>query len=135
MKKLKKISLFPKFIADLIEDWNYYIIEELAGPSLAKYINFSVKLDTITSLRIGLELMINIKVLHSSGIINGDLKEDNIVLLIKKIEIDNVEIHFSLIDFGFSHIIFDNDNKYISNKIINILKIIIILHIMLCLMD
>ena len=79
--------------------------------------------------------MINIKVLHSSGIINGDLKEDNIVLLIKKIEIDNVEIHFSLIDFGFSHIIFDNDNKYISNKIINILKSIIILHIMLCLMD
>ena len=38
--------------------------------------------------------MINIKVLHSSGIIHGDLKEDNIVSLIKAIKIDNEEIHF-----------------------------------------
>jgi len=99
LKKLKKISLFPKIIDVFIEGWNYYIIEELAEPSLAKYIDFSEKLDIITSLRIGLELMINIKVLHSSGIIHGDLKEDNIVSLIKAIKIDNEEIHFSLIDF------------------------------------
>ena len=113
---LKNSLLFPKLIEKIISYNNCYIIQELQGPDLSKYLDFSGQKNIITGLRVGIELIINIKILHSYGLIHGDLKEDNIVKLIKSIYIENEEIHFSLIDFGFSQIYLDNNKNHIKKN-------------------
>ena len=99
---LEKSNLFPKIYDYIKEGSYYYYIETLQGPDLLKFFSFSNGIDVKTAYRIGIEIIINLQILHKFGFLHVDLKEDNIVSLRKPKIINSYNIHFILIDFGFS---------------------------------
>ena len=98
----KKENIFPKIYNLFQDETNYYIVQSLKGPDLKKYIEFANKIDLETAYQIGIELLINLKILHKSGILHIDIKEDNFLSLNTPQEKYGKLIHFSLSDFGFS---------------------------------
>ena len=113
LKELKNVNVIPKVIEDFPGTSNYYIIQQLQGPSLKKYINYSKSLDYRTTLNISIELLLVIKNIHKNGIIHNDLKEDNIITLIKPALLENKKIHLTIIDYGLSYKYIDNNGKHL----------------------
>lgn len=106
---------FPKFYYHLLDDSGNLLVESLTGPSLDKLYKFcNNAFDENTICNIGIDLLNCLEILHKEGIIHNDLKEDNIVILLKNAKIDNSEITCTLIDFGFS--IQFKDKKYKNKK-------------------
>ena len=113
LKELRNVNVIPKIIEDFPGTANYYIIQQLQGPSLKKYINYSKSLDYRTTLNISIELLLVIKNIHKNGIIHNDLKEDNIITLIKPALLENKKIHLTIIDYGLSYKYIDNNGKHL----------------------
>jgi len=100
------------------DDSNYYMVIELLGDSLQHLIEKKGKLPLKTSLKIGLQLLYLLKSVHDKGLIHRDIKPDNFLL-----KLNNNNIHFNIIDFGFcksyinndKHIHFKNTNSLIGS--------------------
>ena len=116
IKKLSDTNIIPKIFQDFSGQQNYYIIQKLEGPSLAKYIQFCKTFDLITILNISIELLTVLKIIHAHGIIHNDLKEDNIITLLKPELIENKILHFTIIDFGLSYQCLDEKGNYIKTN-------------------
>ena len=116
IKKLSDTKIIPKIFQDFSGQQNYYIIQKLEGPSLAKYIQYCKTFDLITILNISIELLTVLKIIHNHGIIHNDLKEDNIITLLKPELIENKIIHFTIIDFGLSYQCLDEKGHYIKTN-------------------
>lgn len=70
LNRLNNINLFPKIISQHIGNNNYYIVQELQGPNLSKFLNFYFRIDKITLWNLAIELFSNIKILHENGVIH-----------------------------------------------------------------
>ena len=81
----------------------FYIIEELQGPVLSKFLDFNSNIDIITAYNIEIQFIMNFKIMHNKGFLHIDTKEDNITSFLIPKKIDNIDYHFTLIDFWFSH--------------------------------
>ena len=113
LKELKNVNVIPKVIEDFPGTSNYYIIQQLQGPSLKKYINYSKSFDYRTTLNISIDLLLVIKNINKNGIIHNDLKEENIITLIKPALLEDKIIHLTIIDFGLSYKYIDNNGKHL----------------------
>ena len=112
MKSLEKAQLFPKFIEQIYENNQIYVVETIEGPSLNKLWNFynkCRKLDIKTVYKIGIELLINLKLIHEYGWLHVDIKDANILSLREPKIIFGELVHFCLADFGWSI-------KYLNDK-------------------
>ena len=77
-------------------------MESIQGPDLKKFLDFSEKIDLNIAIRLGIEILLNLKVLHKAGYIHVDIKEDNLASLMNPINIEGEIVHFVLIDFGWA---------------------------------
>ena len=103
MQAISKINFFPKIYDLLKESQTLYLIESIEGPDLNKFISFSEdNIDINTIYRLGVELIINLKIIHNLGYLHVDIKADNIVCFFNPKKIEEEIIHFVFIDFGWS---------------------------------
>ena len=104
IKDIQNKYLFPKIIDYFEYNGKNYLIENMFGPDLKKFVKF-VGINNVSKLtiyKIGIDLFINLKLLHAKGYLHRDLKKDNIVSLYTPIWMNDYYINFTLIDFGFS---------------------------------
>ena len=78
LKKISENDLFPKMLGFYHSDSAYYIIEDWKGLNMKQFLDFYGGIDKKTLYNIGIEIIINLKVLHEMGYLHVDLKEDNI---------------------------------------------------------
>lgn len=84
---------------------NYYMVINLLGKSLKDLINNGNKLKLLTTLKIGVKIVLIIKTIHDYGFVHRDIKPDNFLF-----SINNINLLY-LIDFGFcKKIILDNNH-------------------------
>ncbi len=104
IKIIENPIFFPKAIDCFTNNKSNYIIEYMLGPTLEKFVNI-IGVNNLTKntiYRIGIDLLYNIRHLHSFGFLHLDLKLDNIVQLWEPVIMDSYIIHFTLIDFNFA---------------------------------
>ena len=102
MKKLSKFKIFTKVYDEINLLNNIYLIETLQGPALSKIRKFyGKKFSTITVYKIGIEILRCLKLIHKSGYLYIDLKENNISILFKPITQQKKINNLTLIDYGF----------------------------------
>ena len=112
MQKLSKYKLFSKIYDEIIIGDKIYLFETLQGPNIYKMIKFcGGKFSTITSYKIGIEVLRCLKLIHTAGYLYLDLKDDNIAILPKPIMYNKVYNHIILIDYGFCEKFFKNENS------------------------
>ena len=71
---------FPQLYNTFEDDSYYYMVENLMGPNLKILHKLcDNKFDYYTTINIAIDLIQNIKILHSLGFIHRDLKPDNLV--------------------------------------------------------
>ena len=75
---------------------NYYMVINLLGNSLQDYMNKMKKFSLALTLKIGIKILIIVKILHEKGLVHRDLKPDNFLFGINQVN------NIYLIDFGFS---------------------------------
>lgn len=104
IKDIQNKYLFPKIIDNFKFNGKNYLIENMFGPDLKKFVKFVGvnNLSKSTIYKIGIDLFYNLKILHGKGYLHRDLKKDNIVSLCAPIWMNDYFINFTLIDFGFS---------------------------------
>ena len=110
-KELEKSNIFPKLYEYINFGYYYYFIESLQGPDLSKFFRFSNEISLETAYKLGIEIIINLQILHNLGYLHIDIKEDNIASLTEAKVINSKVIHFALIDFGFV-VRFKNEDNY-----------------------
>lgn len=106
----KDQKFFPKIYYYEFSDNKKIIVQTLLGPNLRKLADLcGGKLPLYTILSIGIELLKRIEIVHSFGIIHGDIKPSNI--LYGNFTVNKVEQKDSLyiIDYGLSR-------KYLTTK-------------------
>jgi serine/threonine protein kinase len=83
IKLIENPKFFPKAIDCFTNNKSNYLIEYMLGPTLEKFVNL-IGVNNLTKntiYRIGIDLLYNIRLLHSFGFLHQDLKLDNIVQL------------------------------------------------------
>ena len=71
----KRYKIFPKIYDFIRNELNYfYIIESINGPDLSKYFRFSNNIDKYIAYRLGLEIILNLKILYYKGFIHVVIK-------------------------------------------------------------
>ncbi|KAF7458951.1 Serine/threonine protein kinase [Cryptosporidium felis] len=103
---------FPK-VFDVFEDIDFvYIVMELSfgGELFHLLVRSEDKLSEGTASLIFSQICNGIKILHSIGIVHGDIKAENIVFS-KKSRLDSVQI----LDFGNSYTLYSNESSFIGN--------------------
>jgi serine/threonine protein kinase len=102
---LKNITGVPNIKWFGKDEYNYYMVINLLGPSLQTTKdnkgNFSLKL----TLQIGIKAIFLLKSIHDRGVIHRDIKPDNFLLGLN----DN---NINIIDFGFCKTYIDNNNQH-----------------------
>lgn len=105
---LKNINGVPNIKWFGKDDFNYYMVIDLLGPSLQAVKdnrgNFSLKL----TLQIGIKTFYLIKSIHEMGLIHRDIKPDNFLL--------GKNENINIIDFGFCTRYLDNHNNHIEKR-------------------
>ena len=64
MQTLSKFKFFPKIYSFIKESNSFFLLESIQDPDLKKFLNFSQKIDLNTAFRLGIEILLNLKVLH-----------------------------------------------------------------------
>ena len=102
IKDIQNKYLVPKIIDQSKYNGKNYLIENMFGPDLKKFVKFVGvnNLSKSTIYKIGIDLFYNLKILHGKGYLHRDLKKDNIVSLCSPICMNDYFINFTLIDFG-----------------------------------
>ena len=110
MKKLSKHKLFSKIFDYYILDNKIFLIETLQGPDINKLKNFcGGKFSLMTVYKIGIEILQCLKHIHRIGYLYIDLKDDNIVMILKAIKLKNRINNITLIDYGFCEKYYKDD--------------------------
>ena len=112
---LKNNGNFPR-----IYDWSssgnlFFIVQSLMGPSLSNLLNLcNGNFDLFTIYNIAIDLITNIKIIHESNLVHGDIKEFNICY--GNLDLQNKENKRTIgyIDFG------NSDVYKLNNKIRNL---------------
>jgi serine/threonine protein kinase len=110
---------FPQLYEVLQDESNIYLIENLMGFTLKSLFKVcDLNFDFFTIMKIGIDLISNIKILHDLGFVHRDLKPGNIVYGNLSFENFNMKNQIGIIDFGNSNLILDSKGniKY-SDKI------------------
>ena len=125
---------FPKVYYHNFNLEGNLLIQTLCGPSLNKLYKFcKYSFDIVTISNIAIDLIKSLEVIHFTGYTHLDIKDDNIVILLKDYKNFKSQVTCIFIDFGKAFKIKDNENnnqKSYKNKIfgnyryasINILK-------------
>lgn len=96
-RKLKGMVGFPKSIANGSTADHYFIAVELLGPSLMTFFkSHGESFGLSTVLKIGIQILDRLEILHTKNIVHGDLKPENVVVGYN----DSSKLY--LIDFGLS---------------------------------
>lgn len=121
MEIIPKDLPFPKIYYKNINEVGNIIIESLCGPSLNKLYNFcNNKFDIITVSNIAIDIISSLEILHNTGYLHLDIKDDNIVILLQDFKKAKDQISCILIDFGKSFKLEDNNYKYKKSNLKNI---------------
>ncbi|MBR1838016.1 MAG: serine/threonine protein kinase, partial [Bacteroidaceae bacterium] len=98
-------------VSDLFDEngTSYYVMDYIAGQSLAQYIKEKEKLSEIEALRIVLQILYGLRVIHEINLIHLDIKPGNIMI--------DQHGRIMLIDFGASKII-ENGSATLSAAIL-----------------
>lgn len=95
-------KIFGQIFSFTKDENNFYLIEEIQGPSLDKFMILNPDYNIITAYNLGIEFIINFKMIHEKEFLHIDTKEDNMASLMTQKNFEGQKIHFIFIDFGFS---------------------------------
>ena len=112
---LMETKIFGQIFSFTKDDNNFYIIEEIQGPSLDKFMNLNSDKDIITAYNLAIEFILNFKIIHEKGFLHIDTKEDNMASLFTQKIFEGQKLHFIFIDFGFSYGYKNNEGGHLDS--------------------
>lgn len=130
MKLLKNESIVYQYLSNNIgipivkwfgkDKKNYYMVINLLGDSLESLKEKKEKRGTIFSLKLilqlGLQIISLLKTIHNKGLVHRDIKPDNFLL-----GLDNKKTQIHIIDFGFCKTYMNGETHNVIKKMNNLI--------------